>query len=309
MKNCHSALLIGIGVVSLTPFVVSFGPYVSRMGSLFLVALIVAAGLHIVTGMMRVISLCHIAFCGVGAYISGVLARDAGVPVIWAILLGAAVAGLVAALLAWFTVKLEDVYLTLATLAGSEILANLFRGLETVTGGANGLIGVPPLSLLGISLALPERAFAFCAIVAGCVMMLIASLQRSLLGKALQAAGDAGMLIEALGIQRNVLRIVAMSASGGLAGLAGAIVAHLDGFVGPESFGVSHSVLYLCYLVLGGLGRLWSIVTAAAFAVLGSELLRGFHGWQMVLLALLVITSLLWQVRRRHQGATTITQT
>jgi branched-chain amino acid transport system permease protein len=219
-----------------------------------------------------------------------------------AVLFGAAIAGAVALILAGITLSLEDHYLTLATLAASEILSNLFRSWTAVTGGANGLIAVPPLSLLNISMAAPDRYYVASTVAAIGAIILILVLESSALGKSLRAVGDADILVESLGLRRNVLRLLAFAIGGALAGLAGGIAAHMDGFVGPESFGVSQSVSYLCFLVIGGLGRLRGVIVAGIFAVFATDLLRGFQGWQMVILSALVILTLCWNSRNPYSS-------
>jgi branched-chain amino acid transport system permease protein len=207
---------------------------------------------------------------------------------------------------------LDDHYLTLATLAVSEILTNIFRGATELTGGANGLAGVAPLAFNGIALLSPQDYFPVCAITAGVALLAAWTLQRSFLGKALKAAGDSGVYVETLGISSDDLRLAGFVIGGCFAGLAGALAAHIDGFVGPESFGVDRSVAYLCFLVIGGLGSLRSVVVGAAFAVVVSEVLRGMVGWQMVILASAALATLyvrslstpaiLVRVKRRFGG-------
>jgi branched-chain amino acid transport system permease protein len=301
MKNKSLTICFVVGIVlAFLPVMIHAQPSVWRIASLFMLSLIIAAGLHFVTGMAKVISLCHVAFCGVGAYAAGRLSISLGMPPLLAVIFGAAIAGGVALILAWITLSLEDYYLTLATLAASEILSNLFRSWTAVTGGENGLISVPPLSLLNISLAAPALYYVVCTIAAIGAIMLILVLEKSAFGKSLRAVGDADILVESLGLRRNVLRLLAFAIGGALAGLAGGIAAHMDGFVGPESFGVSQSVSYLCFLVIGGLGRLRGVIGAAVFAVIATDLLRGFQGWQMVILSVLVILTLCWNSRNPY---------
>jgi branched-chain amino acid transport system permease protein len=295
-KSVIIYLVVGIVLVFL-PAMIRAQPSVWRIASLFMLSLVIAAGLHFVTGMAKVVSLCHLAFCGVGAYAAGKLTISSGMTPLLAVVLGAAIAGSVAMILAWITLSLEDNYLTLATLAASEILSNLFRSWTAVTGGANGLIGVPPLSFLNVSLAEPSRYYVACTAAAIGAIILILVLENSAFGKSLRAVGDADVLVESLGLRRNVLRLLAFAIGGALAGLAGGIAAHMDGFVGPESFGVPQSVSYLCFLVIGGLGRLRGVIVAGVFAVFATDLLRGFQGWQMVILSALVILTMLWNSR------------
>ncbi|HEV2842610.1 MAG TPA: branched-chain amino acid ABC transporter permease [Chthoniobacterales bacterium] len=298
MKPKGITIWIAIGVVLLfLSLTIQAQPSVWRVASLFMLSLIIATGLHLVTGVAKVISLCHVAFCGVGAYAAGKLSISSGMTPLLAVALGAAIAGTVALILAWITVSLEDHYLTLATLAASEILGNLFRSWTAVTGGANGLIGVPPLSFLNISLGTPSRYFAVCTLAAISAIILILRLENSVFGKSLRAVGDADIMVESFGLRRNVLRLFAFAIGGTLAGIAGAIGAHMDGFVGPESFGVAQSVSYLCFLVIGGLGQLRGVIVAGVFAVFATDILRGFQGWQMVILSTLVIFTLWWSSR------------
>lgn len=298
MKRIKILLCPVVGMILvLLPSLIHAQPYFWRVASLFMLALLIAAGLHLVTGMARVISLCHVAFCGVGAYVAGRLTLSCGMPPLVSVAVGAVVAGIAALILGWVTLSLEDLYLTLATLAASEILGNVFRGCTALTGGANGLIGVPPLSILRMSFASPDRYFLVCAVAAVGALALILRLEDSILGKSLRAVGDSEILVESFGLRRDVLRLVAFGVGGALAGLAGAIAAHVDGFVGPESFGVAQSVSYLCFLVIGGLGRFRSIIIAGVFAILATEFLRGFQGWQMVILSALAIFILWWSSR------------
>jgi branched-chain amino acid transport system permease protein len=296
-KPLIACVAVGAGLC-LLPLIISAPAYYWRVASLFMLALVIASGLHLITGMARVISLCHIALCGIGAYAAGKLTLAAGIPPLLSVVCGAAIAGLLSVVLAWITLSLEDLYLTLATLAASEISSNVFRGWTAVTGGANGLIGVPPLSILHISLAAPHRYFILCTLAAVAAMALILLLDKSVFGKSLRVMGDAEILVESFGIRRDVLRLLAFGIGGALAGLAGGIAAHMDGFVGPESFGVSQSVSYLCFLVIGGLGRFRAVVIAALFAVVVSEVLRGLQGWQMVIISILAIVMLCWGSRR-----------
>jgi branched-chain amino acid transport system permease protein len=300
-KSLSICLVVGI-ILAFLPIMIHAQPSVWRIASLFMLSLIIAAGLHFVTGMAKVISLCHVAFCGVGAYAAGRFSISAGMTPLLSVILGAAIAGGVALILAWITLSLEDHYLTLATLAASEILSNLFRSWTAVTGGANGLIGVPPLSFLKISMAAPALYYVVCALGAIGAILLILVLEKSAFGKSLRAVGDVDILVESLGLRRNVLRLLAFAIGGALAGLAGGIAAHMDGFVGPENFGVSQSVSYLCFLVIGGLGRLRGVIVAGVFAVIATDLLRGFQGWQMVILSALVIFTLCWNSRNPCPG-------
>lgn len=282
------AAFLAIGLIP--PFLLS--PSWLRVGSLFFLSMVLLSGLHVTTGLTRIVSLCHAALAGVGAYTGAALSLRLGFPPLVSIAAGTVLAAVVAWILAVATRRLEDHYLTLATLAASEILGNVFRSAATLTGGANGLSGVPSLSVAGVVLASPAAYYPFCATMGAAALVGVLLLDRAPIGRALRAMGDEGELVESLGVSASTLRGLGFVGGGALAGLAGAVGAHLDGFVGPESFGVSLSIGYLCFLAVGGLRRGRSIVIGAALSTLGLEFFRTFREWQMIIVAVIVLVLL-----------------
>jgi branched-chain amino acid transport system permease protein len=274
-------------VIFLPPLV--FANVSLRVACLFFLTTILMVGLYVVTGLTRIVSLCHAALAGVGAYVSAGIALRLGWWPVATIFLGALAAVAVALLLAWCMRKMEDHYLALATLAASEILTNIFRSATALTGGANGLAGIPPLSLATLNWSQPASYYPFCAAIALGAVGLVWLFDRSPLGRALRAVGEEGSRVGSLGVSQSRLRAIGFALGGGLAGLAGAIGAHLDGFVGPESYGVSLSIGYLCFLVIAGFGRLGGAILAALLASIGQEYLRGFLQWQMIIVAVLAL--------------------
>jgi branched-chain amino acid transport system permease protein len=288
----------GLSFVALVglPFVAN--PATLRVGGLFFLTLTALTGLHIVSGLTKVVSLCHAAFIGVGAYGAAIATLRYGLPPAVGLLLGLLAAGCCALILAWLTTRLDEHYLALGTLAAGEILLNIFRGATSVTGGANGLSGVPPLQLFGLLLDTPARYYPFCLTIGLAALAFVWRFDRGGMGRSLRAMGDEGVLVEALGVSGSLLRAVGFTIGGSLAGLAGAASAYVDGFVGPESYGVGLSIAFLCFLVIGGLGRLGGVVLAAALATLGPEVFRGLLEWQMVVVAALSLGLLVLRTAR-----------
>ena len=206
------------------PFVA--GPSSLRVGGLFFLTLTALTGLHIVTGLTKVVSLCHVALIGLGAYCAAIASLRLGLSPVGGLLVGTVAAGSCALLLACLTTRLEEHYLALATLAAGEILVNIFRGATSVTGGANGLSGVPPLRVFGAVLDTPARYYPFCLVIGLAAFGFVWRLDRGHLGRSLRAMGDEGLLVEALGISGTRLRAVGFTIGGSLAGLAGAVSLH-----------------------------------------------------------------------------------
>ncbi len=291
-------------VLLILPFFASAAT--ARVGALFFLSLTMLTGLHVVTGLTKVISLCHVGFVGVGAYSAAIASLRFGLSPIAGIFVGTLVAACCSLLLACLTVRLEEHYLALGTLAAGEILVNIFRGTSSIAGGANGLSGVPPLRFFHIILDTPSAYYPFCVAIGLGAMVFTWRLDQGGFGRSLRAMGDEGIHLEAIGVSVSRLRVVGLTTGGALAGLAGAVSAYVDGFVGPESYGVGMSIGSLCFLVIGGLGRLEGVLLGAALASLGPELLRGLVEWQMVVVASLSLTVLVYRAlqtsRRSHES-------
>lgn len=292
MRMSRLLLILGGLIAFGAPAFLALTPTTWRIASLFILSLIIASGLHIVVGLARVVSLCHFSLVGVGAYTAGYLSLHQGMPPLLSIAIGIVATGSVALVVAWITQPLEEHYLTLATLAANEILVNIFRGATSFTGGVNGMIGVPPLSLWGRELLTPAIYYPVVAIAGLAVIYFVYRLESWQVGHAFRAMGDIGIQIESLGISHGRLRTFGFVLGGLIAGLAGGLMAHIDGFVGPESFGIGYSMLYLCFLVLFGVGHLRGVFITAGITVIGAEALRSLFAWQMVLVSAAAIVTL-----------------
>lgn len=188
-----------------------------------------------------------------------------------AAMLGAAVSAFVIGLPA---LRLRGHYLSMATLGFNAILSVLFNELVSITGGPNGLSGIPPASLFGLQLDTPARFF-WLAWGAGLVMMLlIASLLASRAGRALRAVAGSEIAADSMGIDPFRSKLAAFIASAVCAGLAGALYAHFNQYASPETFSFAASLLLVVMVALGGWGHFWGPVCAAALFTAVPELLR-----------------------------------
>src|ERR1017187_2921357 len=269
-------------LLAAVPLLIS-GPFLLRMAVLTVLASIVLLGLNIVTGFAGQVSLCQAAFYGIGAYGSGIISVRWGVPMVLSIPAGALLSAALAFLLGAGTLRLRSHYLALATIGFGEVMVNVFRSATAWTGGANGLSGIPTP---GFSLAIYHWIVLA---VAAAAFWAANRVLNSQTGLAIEAMREDEMAAESMGVNTRRLKIASFTAGGFLAGLAGALYAHLDGFVGPESFSTGHSILLLCAVVVGGLASIGGSVFAALLLVIVQEYFRSFMNYQILLFGLTVI--------------------
>ncbi|VTU27604.1 leucine/isoleucine/valine transporter permease subunit [Variovorax sp. PBS-H4] len=268
--------------------------YVLSLGVYFFLNLILIASLNMIMGWAGQVSLAHAAFYGLGAYVSGVLNTKYGISP-W---LGSLAAILMVAVAAGFigltTLRLRGPYLSMGTLGFSGILSVLFVELVPLTGGPNGLAGIAPYALFGWELDTPARFFWLAWAVSAVLMWLLLNLFASVPGRALRAIAGSEIGANTLGVDTFAYKVVAFSLSAAMAGLAGALYAHFNLFVSPETFGFAASVLLVVMVALGGAGRYWGPFFGAAIFTVVPELLRQFQDVELLVFGICMICVLLY---------------
>lgn len=274
LRNLRARHLLVLWLLlALWPFAAG-NDYILSLGIYFFINLLLLAGLNLAMGYAGQISLCQAGFFGLGAYVSGVLATRWGVPPV----LGIVAALLGSALSAWIiglpALRLRGHYLSMATLGFNAILSVLFTELVSLTGGPNGLSGIPPVNLFGLTLDTPARFFWLAWGAALVVMLLIAALLASRAGRALRAVAGSEIAADSMGIDPFRSKLGAFMASAVCAGLAGALYAHFNQFASPETFSFGASVLLVVMVAIGGWGRYWGPLFGAVVFTAAPELLR-----------------------------------
>ena len=263
--------------------VINREPFVLRIATLTSISVVILLGLSIVTGLTGQVSLCQAAFYGIGAYASGIMALRLHFPFWLSLPVSACITGGMGFLLGACTLKMRAHYLVLATIGFGEIIINVFRSADRWTGGASGLGNIPAPTLGPVTLDTPVSYYYLTLIAAAVAYMGTVRLRDSHMGTVLRSIRENEMAASSLGINTVRLKIAAFAISAAFAGTAGTLYAHLDGFIGPESFTTATSILFFCALVVGGFGDPWGAVLASIVLVAGQEYFRMFIQYQMVL--------------------------
>jgi len=274
--------------------VIAPNEYVLSLGVMFFINLVLVASLNLVLGYAGQISLCHGAFFGLGAYVSGVLSVRYGITPAVGMLAAIAGTTVAAVLIALPTLRLRGHYLAMGTLGFNAILTVLFTELVPLTGGPNGLAGIAPLSIFGWELDTPMKFFFFAWFATGLVMLLILNLVAGRVGRGLRAIAGSEIAAGALGVDTFRFKVAAFALSAGYAGLAGAMYAHFNMYASPETFSFFTSVLLVVMVALGGWGSFWGPVFGALIYTAMPELLREFHDAELFMFGLCMIVVLLY---------------
>lgn len=251
-------------------------------------------------------------FMSVGAYTGALLSMEAGWPMPLSIVVAAVFAAVLAFLLGYPTLRLQGVYLAIATLAFGEMIRILALNLR-ITNGALGLAGIPQMvdevtwwmmdhTPLGDGLGPLEPHTIGSLVILVLIWLILAVAVYALLrqtssrvGRALRAIQADELAAKAMGIDTRHYKLLVFTQSGFLAGLAGAIYAHLYYFIGPGDFGFNRAIEMLLYVVLGGMQTLWGTVVGAAGLTLLPELLRFSASYRLMLYGGLLVTLMVFR--------------
>ncbi|MBP6897401.1 branched-chain amino acid transport system permease protein [Pseudacidovorax sp. 1753] len=270
------------------------GGYVLYIATLVLIYTLASFGTNILTGYTNLISMAGAVFFGIGAYGTAILTQQFGVPMLLAMLIAAAIATVVGLVLALPVLRLEEVFLAIATLGFVMISVEIAKSGGDLTGGENGM-GAPGPTLFG--LALDERAYhLLAACVLGAALWLARNLARSRFGRGFLAIKGSETAARALGLNTTGLKLVAFGVCAFYTGLSGALYAPLVRFIDPSLFNIMVSISFVSMVIVGGLGSILGSVLGAIFVIGAPQLLTyfGFDQFQRALYGVAMILALMF---------------
>ncbi len=242
-------------------------PFAVNTLTRFLAFALFAVSLDLLVGITGLPSLGHAAYFGAGAYAAGWVSLNVTAEIPVPLLVGGAVGALTAAATGWVTVRTHGVYFLMLTLAIGELLAQLAQTWDGVTGGANGLAGIPSTRLGGAVLTNIGFVYWYALAVFAAAFAAVWLVSRSPFGAALRGIRDNEPRMRALGYRSALYKYAAFVLAGGVAGLAGALLAAQQRLVTPADLGFTTSAIVLLAVIIGGVGSLWGAALGAALVI------------------------------------------
>jgi branched-chain amino acid transport system permease protein len=279
--------LAGLAIVALVPL--ALGPSQLNLAVMICIDVVAVVGLSLLFGYTGQISLAQAQLMGMGAYTSAILTTKAGFPIWAAFICSGLVPGAIAYAIGRPILRLRGYYLAMATVAVGGIIVTLIQQLRGLTGGFDGIVGIPSPSIGGFRLDEPLH-FYYAALVCALLAVLFAwNITRSRIGRAMRALRDTEQGAASVGVDVAALKSAIFALSAALAGLAGSLYAHYALFVSPETFTLSQSVTFVLILSIGGLGSIGGAVIGAALLTLLPEWLRSFGRYDNVIYGAVVV--------------------
>tara|TARA_B110000503_G_C7173259_1_gene425553 strand:+ start:11108 stop:12886 length:1779 start_codon:yes stop_codon:yes gene_type:complete len=241
---------------------------------------LVSIGLILLTGIGGMTSFGQAAFVGVGAYTSAYLCTVSQWSPWIALLVGVAIAVLIALILGSLTLKLAGHYFPLSTIAWGLSLYYLAGNLQFL-GGHSGISAVPSISFFGIAIDSGRSFTYFVWVCVGIALWLCSNLLSSREGRAIRCLKGGRTMAAAMGVNVPLVKLKVFVLASVLAAVSGWMYVHFQRFVNPTPFGLNYGIEYLFMTVLGGAGFLPG-------AILGSGIITALREWLVEYLPALV---------------------
>ncbi len=243
-------------------------PY-ETLATQILVFALFSLGFDLLYGQTGLLSFGHAAFFGIGAYGAGLVSQATQGDLLLGLAVAAVCAGAAAAMIGFLSLRRRDVFFALLTLAFAELLYFVALQWRTLTGGDNGLRGVPSMKLrLGhavlADMGSSRAVYVLTAVVVWMAFLAIRRLHESPFGRALVAIRENERRAEACGYNISALKLWAFMLSGGICGVAGALNTLLLRFVGLDVLSWLTSGFVVLMTILGGAGTLMGPFVGAA---------------------------------------------
>ena len=258
-----AALLVVVAGAAVLPlFVSGFRLFQFSQVLIYAIALL---GLNLLTGYNGQFSLGHGAFYGIGAYTTAIMIDRWGVGYGWTIPAAGIVCLVVGFLFGRPALRLEGLYLALATFSLALAVPQVLKYFEEWTGGSQGIVLSKPKAPLHLPLTEDQWLYFLTLAVAIVLFVLAANLLGGRTGRAIVAIRDNHIAAEAMGINNALYKSVIFGVSAAYTGIAGALSAIVIAFVAPDSFDVFLSITLLTGIVIGGFGTISGAIYGALF--------------------------------------------
>jgi len=284
-------VVAGVIAVLFAPFAQMVHPFWMDLVTHMFIFALFALSLDFVFGYAGLLSFGHAAMFGAGGYAAALLIQEVTASALLVLPAAVIVGALVAALIGWLSVSARGIYFAMLTLAFAQLfytiafndIPAMLLGVESVTNGDNGLVGITSLTLFGMDTgSLMSYYYLSLGILAG-MLTLVTRLANSPFGRVLQAIRENEDRVAFIGYNVDRYKVVAFTISGGMAGLAGGLWVPFNSTATTSMLHWTTSGELIVMTLLGGMGTLWGPIAGAFLVVFLEDTLSSIGNWEIYL--------------------------
>lgn len=262
-----------------------------HLAQTFLITYIVIVGLNILVGLSNQLSLGHVGFYAIGAYMSAIISNELGINFMVSILISSLVAAGFGAIVALLSLRSKGPYLAMVTIAFGELVTIISNRWVDVTGGPAGYYPDYPM-FFGYRLQSYEYMW-FIGLLAVLITVGASNIFTGRYGRTFVALGNSEVATEVLGINVRGWKVLAFAVSAFLAGVGGGLFAFQNGFISSTTFEFDKSILFLIGVIVGGSGTKWGPVVGTVIVVLLPQVFQGLVDYHLMIFGGILLLSLI----------------
>lgn len=248
-----------------------------------------AVSTNLLLGYTGLLSFGQAAYFGIGAYTISLLLKGSHISFLSAILCSAGLSGFVALVIGFFCIRLRSFYFAILTLSFSQMFYVIAYKWISVTGGDDGIVGIPKGSIWGLDLASTTNYYYFVLTIIFICISIIYLIVKSPFGEILQAIRDNSERAEFSGLNIRNYQLASFMIAGLFAGIAGAVFAPFQSIVTPDLLHWSKSVEPLLISILGGIYTFSGPIAGSVVFVFIKEWITGYTEYWMFWYGLLLL--------------------
>jgi branched-chain amino acid transport system permease protein len=235
---------------------------------------VVAMSLNLITGYTGLFSITHASFYGIGAYTTALVLTKLGAGFFVSVLLGMVLTVGASLLIGSVLSRFNDDYYAIASLGFNTIVFSVFLNWQDLTGGGQGVFGVPRAAIFGYRLISNAGFLVLSAVMFGLAFITCRFIVKSSLGRVLRAIREDEKAVAVLGYNIAFYKLAIFMIGSMMASVAGSLYASYIGYIDPSVSGLNESIFMFVIIILGGLGTLQGPVVGTMFLIVLPEALR-----------------------------------
>jgi branched-chain amino acid transport system permease protein len=296
----HGRLAVFLSIIVLAlfaPIANAYEPFWLNMLVRMMIFALLALSLDFIFGYAGLLSFGHAAMFGAGGYAAAMIITDVTANALVVLPIAMLVGAVVAGVIGWFSVRARGIYFAMLTLAFAQMFyviaftdlpATVF-GVESFTGGDNGLFGIQRYETFGIDFTSTLLYFYLTLATVALSFVALLRLSNSPFGRVLQGIRENEERVQFLGYNVQRYKVLGFALSGAFAGLAGGLYVPFQSVSHPGLLHWMISGELVVMLLLGGLGTLWGPMLGAGLVIFLEEQLAGFASWEIILGGIFVV--------------------
>ena len=249
--------------------------YIAHILIILNIYIILVQAANLTIGMSNLLTLCQAAFYGIGAYLGTLFLNQFNISFLAIAAIVMTATGVTSLIISFASIRLKGDFFIFATLAFQMIVFTILNNWTTVTGGPNGISGIPSIKIFGlIQLKGIYPHLIFSCVVAATTILLMRYIIQSPFGRTMRAIRTDEITVVATGRNASMYKTWAFFISAALSGVAGILYASYIPYIDPSNFTLDESIFILSALFIGGIGNIKGPLLGAVFVVVIPELLR-----------------------------------